>query len=99
MDLLRIHLNSVAGPDRYTRVVRVVLGDNNLNAQDVRKALQRRTDDEALWGFPSMALTVCSMGSRCCRLELPRVFAPTHVLNAWIAADTYGCREILHCAV
>ena len=31
------------------RVVRIILGDNNLNAQDVRKALQRRTDDEALW--------------------------------------------------
>ena len=49
VDHLRQHLNSYRPASSYTLVVRIVLGDNNLKSEDVRKALQRRTDGEALW--------------------------------------------------
>eukprot|EP00959_Pyramimonas_sp_CCMP1952_P261548 5468604-Pyramimonas_sp.AAC.1 len=32
-----------------TPVVRIMVGDNNLNSRQAREALQQHTDDEALW--------------------------------------------------
>eukprot|EP00959_Pyramimonas_sp_CCMP1952_P099021 2069941-Pyramimonas_sp.AAC.1 len=47
--LLRLHLDGLEAPELDTPVVRIVVGDDNLNFQQAREALQRRTEDEALW--------------------------------------------------
>ena len=58
--LLRLHLDGIAAllstgePD--TRVVRLIVGDDNLTAEEACEAFQRHTDDEALWEvFASVA--------------------------------------------
>ena len=47
--LLREHLDAVEAPQQGTPVVRIMVGDNNLDSKQVRQALQRRQDDEPLW--------------------------------------------------
>ena len=47
--LLRLHLDGLEAPEVDTPVVRIMVGDNNLNSQQAREALQRHADDEALW--------------------------------------------------
>ncbi len=47
--LLR-HLESPAAPEPHTPVVRIIVGDNNLNSHQVREALQRVTDAEPVCG-------------------------------------------------
>ena len=49
MRSLRVHLDGLAAPELDTPVVRIIVGDNNLNAQHAREAVQQHTDDEALW--------------------------------------------------
>ena len=49
MRILRLHLDGLAAPELDTPVVRIMVGDNNLDSQEARGALQRYTDDEALW--------------------------------------------------
>ena len=46
---LQQQLEGVSAPDPHTPVVRIMLGDNNLNSQQVREAVQRRTDKDPLW--------------------------------------------------
>ena len=51
---VRVYLDGLAAPDPGTPVVRIMLGDNNLLAQQARQALQRHTANEALWEvFPA----------------------------------------------
>ena len=47
--LLRLHLDGLEAPEVDTPVVRIMVGDNNLNSQQAREALQRHADDEAFW--------------------------------------------------
>ena len=42
-------MDGLAAPERDTPVVRIMVGDNNLDSQQACEALQRHTDDEALW--------------------------------------------------
>ena len=46
---LQQRLEGVSAPDPHTPVVRIMLGDNNLSSQQVREAVQRRTDKDPLW--------------------------------------------------
>ena len=46
--LLREHLESL-GADGDTRVVRIMVGDDNLKSLEARQALQQKTDAEPLW--------------------------------------------------
>ena len=49
MKALRLHSESLAAPEPDTPVVRMIVGDNNLNSRQVREALRHGTDDETLW--------------------------------------------------
>ena len=46
---LKRHLDRLGAPAPNTPVVRLVVGDNNLIAEEARQAFQRATDDEPLW--------------------------------------------------
>ena len=49
VQLLRDRLDGLQAPEVHTPVVRIMVGDNNLNVKQVREALQRKDDDQELW--------------------------------------------------
>ena len=46
---LREHLETYAVPDPLVRVVRLIVGDDNLSTTEARQALQRTTEEDPLW--------------------------------------------------
>ena len=100
MRALRLHLDSLAAPDPDTPVVRMIVGDNNLNPRQVREALRRETDDETWWdGFATTAdrigdvVAVCGAIVAMCLLHIRLCAQPRWCCSACFAAVLLSLRR------